>query len=855
MATSIPDTSNLIFTIAVNLVNQSSRNIFLTGKAGTGKTTFLKYIRENCPKQMAVVAPTGVAAINAGGVTIHSFFQLPFAPFVPETKMSREQAFSNSREEVINRHSLLSRLRINRDKIKVLQQLELLVIDEISMVRCDTLDAIDTVLRHVRKKPLDKFGGVQVLLIGDMFQLPPVIKEPDWKLLSEHYRSPYFFDSQVLHEEPPVYIEFTKIYRQSDERFIRLLNQVRNNELDAEGMSILDSQAQPAFRRHKQDGYIVLTTHNEKARMINAGELENLEGRVYSYKAEIKNEFPEMAYPADETLYLKTGAQVMFLKNDSDRSKRYYNGKIGIVTKLEKDAIMVRCGDEPEEIQVAPEKWENIRYTVNKVNRAMEEEVLGSFTQYPLRLAWAITIHKSQGLTFEKAIIDAGEAFAAGQVYVALSRCTNLEGMVLKSRIRPGSLFTDERIVNFSQTCALPGQLQDELVVAKRDYQEKLLLSTFDFLAAIHAAGELQDYLSEHGSSFNPEVIPWADQLLEKLNQLQATAVKFHSWLQGQLRQPVPPGENALLQTKTKNGAAHFTAELRSILALLHQSPAVTDSRLHAKEFNESAKEIFAELSLKVFLLQGAEEKFDVEAWHKKKKSFVLPVFGVNAYAGASQQQSPSPHPLLHQQLRKLRDAICAKKNLAIYLVAGSKTLDEMAMYLPQTLEELEQISGFGAVKIGTYGQQFLDIIVSYCREHGLVSSIKEKLPKRTRKETKATRIDTKAESFRLFKEGNSVVDISGMRNLAIQTIEGHLAHYVQKGEIGIEELVSREKIVLIEPAIRDFAGGSILPVKEKLGSAVGFGDIKLVLAWTAFKNRENQEPGLPGKGHIVPEQ
>ena len=268
MATITPDTSNTIFNIAVDLVNQSSRNIFLTGKAGTGKTTFLKHIRQNCPKQMAVVAPTGVAAINAGGVTIHSFFQLPFSPFIPESK-----GFGNN-DAITDRHSLLSRLRLTGEKKKVIQELELLIIDEISMVRCDTLDAIDTVMRHIRQRRFERFGGVQVLFIGDMFQLPPVVPDQEWQILSEYYNSPYFFDSKVILEEPPVYIEFTKIYRQSEERFIRLLNQVRNNEMDEEGIKILDSRLIPDFRRSKDDGYIILTTHNRKADATNIEELQ-----------------------------------------------------------------------------------------------------------------------------------------------------------------------------------------------------------------------------------------------------------------------------------------------------------------------------------------------------------------------------------------------------------------------------------------------------------------------------------------------------------------------------------------------------------------------------------------------------
>jgi len=834
VATFTPDTTNTLFQLAASLVNQSSRNIFLTGKAGTGKTTFLKYIRENCPKQMAVVAPTGVAAINAGGVTIHSFFQLPLSPFIPESG-----SFSKNNDETINRHSLISRLRINTEKKKVIQQLELLIIDEISMVRCDTIDAIDTVLRHIRKKPFERFGGVQVLFIGDMFQLPPVIREQEWGILSEFYVSPYFFAGKVIQEEPPLYIEFNKIYRQSEETFISLLNQVRNNELNEEGIKLLDKRFQPAFRRRSQDGYIILTTHNEKAREINVQELRNLDGPMFSFEAQIEDEFPENAYPADHTLYLKTGAQVMFIRNDMDRSKRYFNGKIGIVKILEKDKIVVQCENDPDEIEVKMEKWENIRYTLNKTTRAMEENALGSFSQYPLRLAWAITIHKSQGLTFEKAIIDAGGAFAPGQVYVALSRCTSLEGMILKSKINSNSLFSDPRIVQFSQSIASSHQLQEELSAAKRNYQFTVLVSTFDFMNAGNSLKELKEYLSEHQSSFNSETASWINELSEKINSLQTTAVKFHIWLRSQFQQPDPPEKNKILQDRILKASEHFTKEIQSVVNFLQLSPAVTDSRLHAKEYNDQVKEIFAELSLKQFLMQGLSGQIDIETWHRRKKDFTLPSFSVNAYGAIAQQKSLSPHPLLHQQLRKLRDSICAKKDLPIYIVAGSKTIDEMAMYLPQTLAGLRKISGFGDAKIEQYGQQFLNVVLEYCKENNLSTLIEEKLPKRERKETKGEKkikVDTKAESFRLYKEGIPVADISKNRNLTIQTIEGHLAHYVEMGEINIDELVTREKLLQIEPMINDFNGGPITPIKEKLGDAVSFGEIRLAIAWQQYK-------------------
>ncbi len=836
MAAFTPDTSNTLFQLAADLINQSNRNIFLTGKAGTGKTTFLKYIRENCPKQMAVVAPTGVAAINAGGVTIHSFFQLPFSPFIPAPK-----GFSRN-DSSVNRHNLISRLRFSNEKRKVLQQLELLIIDEISMVRCDLLDAIDTVLRHFRRRPYERFGGVQVLFIGDMYQLPPVVKNEEWSLLAEYYDSPYFFDSHVIKEEQPLYIEFNKIYRQSEERFINVLNQVRNNELDEDGLSILESSYRPVFKRTNNDGYIVLTTHNDQARNINTAELQRLITSAHSYQAEIDNDFPESSYPADETLYLKEGAQVMFIRNDTaDRGKRYFNGKIGTITRLEEDKIFVTCTDEDFEIGVEKEQWENIRYTLDKTSQTMKEEVLGTFSQFPLRLAWAITIHKSQGLTFENAIIDAGEAFAPGQVYVALSRCTSLDGMVLKSRLRINSMLTDQRIVRFSQKISSSQTLQDELQIARRHYQQKILLSTFDFRIAVTHANELKEYLLQNNSSFNTETFSWVEELHDKLNAMQVTAVKFHGWIEGQFLLPGSPEENTVLTERTVKASLHFIKDIDEADSLLHQSPAITDSRQHAKEFNDAAKNIFAELSSTKHLLTGFSGKVDAEAWHQRRKSFVLPVFFVNAYAGASHRKSDSPHPALYQQLRKLRDAICEKRGLPIYLVLGSSTLDEMALYLPQSLADLRRISGFGDKKIEQYGQQFLDVVLSYCKEHSLESHIEEKTLKRERKKkekgtVKKMKGGSDAESFRLHKEGKTISEIAKERNLAVSTIESHLIKFVADGSISIYDLIGRERFVVIESALKDYDGTSTVPVKSRLGNEFSFGEIRLVMAALGIK-------------------
>jgi len=837
------DLNNEMFRLAAELVNQSSRNIFLTGKAGTGKTTFLKYIRENCPKQIAVVAPTGVAAINAGGVTMHSFFQLPFSPFIPDVG-----GFNKQSEETTNKNSLLGKLRMTTEKKKILQELELLIIDEISMVRCDMLDAVDTVLRHIRRRHNERFGGVQVLFIGDMFQLPPVIKDHEWRLLKDFYNSPYFFDSIVIKEEQPVYIEFDKIYRQSEEKFINVLNQVRNNQLDEDGRNLLEKRFAPDFRRTKDDGYIILTTHNERARNKNETELNSLANKSFSYRAEIEGDFPESAYPAEEQLLLKVGSQVMFIKNDIERVKRYFNGKIGMVTELDDNKILVQCKGEPDEIEAKKEKWESIRYTVDKKSRQLNEEVLGSFTQYPLRLAWAITIHKSQGLTFDKVIIDAGEAFAPGQVYVALSRCTTLDGIVLQSHIRSNRMFSDERIVRFSKTNSSKNILEQELQRSKRNYQLIILLSLFDYKQIFEDAKDFNQYLSENRSSFNEGSEKWIDQLLNEIIRLEGTAEKFQNQLRSIFNREENADTNELLKERMNAGAGYFLKEQNKLSELLSGCPIVTDSRLHAKEINETLKEIFSGLSIKKYLMEGLFGAIDIETYHKRKKDFILPVFSVNVYAGEAKERTESPHPVLHQRLRKLRDNICSKADLPIYIIAGTNTLDEMSRYLPQTLGEIRKISGFGDAKTEKYGQQFLDIILAYCKEKGLSSLIHEKNPKKEKKiesGEKKKKIDTKAESFSLYKEGKHVGEIAKERNLTQQTIEGHLAHYVSIGGINIEELVSKEKISLIEPHTKKFKGGSITTIKEKLGSKISFGEIRLVLAWLAFKKSSSSGADL----------
>ena len=444
-------------------VQNTDVHIFLTGKAGTGKTTFLRNLALKSYKRMVIVAPTGVAAINAGGVTIHSFFQLPFGPIVPDGQSL----------------SLLSNMKLSKTKLKIIRSLDLLVIDEISMVRADLLDAVDTVLRKVRR--CDKaFGGVQLLMIGDIQQLAPVARQNEWELLQDYYKSVYFFDSHVLQKNPYICVELDHIYRQNDTEFIDILNQVRNNRLDSNNLQVLNSRYIPNFKPDDNEGYITLTTHNSQADEINEEKLNAIDSETLTFTAEITGIFPENAYPTKEVLELKVGAQVMFVKNDPSPEKLYYNGKIGKIIAYDKDeGIKVRCDDEV--INVMPVKWQNFEYTLNEQTNEIEEKEIGSFTQIPLKTAWAITIHKSQGLTFEKVVLNAEMAFAHGQVYVALSRCTSLKGLVLNAKISNNVLYNDNTINTFVDKIPSLEPDEDRLRDEETKFHHQTIIDLFTF--------------------------------------------------------------------------------------------------------------------------------------------------------------------------------------------------------------------------------------------------------------------------------------------------------------------------------------------------------------------------------------
>ncbi len=817
--THIQETSQY-YNIAYNFAMFTNRSLFLTGKAGTGKTTFLKKLKEQTKKKMAIVAPTGVAAINAGGVTIHSFFQLPFSPFIPTEENKRE---------------LLSKLKMNSTRRRLLHELELLVIDEISMVRADVLDEIDTILRHYRYKRNEPFGGVQLIFIGDMYQLSPVYKEDEWEILSPYYKSIYFFDSHAIKQQTPLYIEFDKIFRQSDMKFIELLNEVRNNIISEKSYNLLQSLYKPDFKPSEDGSYITLTTHNYIADNINNNELDKLKGKKRSFEATVKGDYPEKSYPTEKIMEFKIGAKVMFLKNDKETPRRYFNGKIGEIVAFEEDEIWIKCTGEEEIISVEQEMWENVSYSSNPNTKQIEEAVLGTFQQYPLRLAWAITIHKSQGLTFDKVIIDAGKAFAPGQVYVALSRCRSLDGMVLRSQINRQSLETDQNIIEHGKQKAPKDILNNQLDISKKEFEGKILLSLFDFKSITGQCNRLTDFVKEKGSSFNEETIPFLSSIQVEISTIEDVAIKFQNQLQRIIA--MDSSYERQLQERISSAVDYFSQQLKIVSDKLKKSPAVTDSKGNAMEYNDDLQTIFASVEEKQHIFQNIKGSFSVEQYYNARNNLVVPFFSINSYAGSNQSgKTEARYPVLYRRLADLRRKICDASNIPLYMVSSTKGLTELATYLPLTLYDMLKITGFGQATVAKYGQQFLDIILEYCHENDLESLIHEKQSKRERKprekkekQPKEKKPDTKKVSFDLYKQGLSIDEIAKSRNFTPTTIEGHLTHYIKTKDIPLRNFISEEKENKIKAALK--TSSSLSGVYASFKGEISYGEIRMVIA------------------------
>jgi len=713
--------------LAWQFIENTGTHLFLTGKAGTGKTTFLRRLKEQSPKRMVILAPTGIAAINAGGVTIHSFFQLSFAPFVPETTFNSSQ----------------THYRFSKEKRNIIRSMDLLVIDEISMVRADLLDAIDSALRRYRdrEKP---FGGVQLLMIGDLQQLAPVVKENEWEMLKNYYETPYFFASRALRETVYMTIELKTVYRQSDTFFLSLLNKIRENQADDEVLNELNRRYQPGFRPRKEEGYIRLTTHNYQAQKVNDNELASLPGQTYSFRAEIDGTFPEYLYPADEVLTIKAGAQIMFLKNDPSSEKRYYNGMIGEVAAVNDAGMIVRGKDNGNEFQLLPEEWGNYKYVLNEETKEITEEIEGTFRQYPIRLAWAITIHKSQGLTFERAIIDARNSFAHGQTYVALSRCKTLEGMVLESPLCREAIISDSTVDNFTKEVERNKPGNRQLHDMQKAYFFDLLSDLFNFYSLDQAYKRLLRLIDEDLYKLYPKQLAEYKELAPHIKEkIVEVSQRFRNQYTRLINGSDDYAADQGLQERVRSGAGYFRKELEPVRALFEKTNMPLDNKELRKQLNERLQALDDALWIKESLLEAMMgQPFTVTGYLKLKAKVTLSL--EDDSSSGSSPKAPKEkrerkgrkertrssskakvevptdilYPELYRSLSEWRAAKAREVSLPAYIIMQQKALMGIVNLLPDTPEALEAIPYFGAKGVQKYGLEILGIIRKFVKEN-----------------------------------------------------------------------------------------------------------------------------------------
>lgn len=811
-------------TLAYDFVESTGTNIFLTGKAGTGKTTFLRRLKEKSPKRMIVVAPTGVAAINAGGVTIHSFFQMAFTPHIPKagTTNSLNKFGSRAYGEEVQRFS--------RDKMNIMRSLDLLVIDEISMVRADVLDGIDEVLRRFRDR--DKpFGGVQLLMIGDLQQLAPVAKEDEWNILKEYYDTVFFFSSHALRKTSFISIELKHIYRQSDKMFIEILNKVRENRVDKETLLELNKRFIPGFNPNDEEGYIILTTHNAQAKTINDKKLGELPGKPLNFKARVDGDFPEYAFPTDPELTLKPGAQVMFVKNDSSGEKLYFNGKIGKVADIDDDTIYVDCPGDESPIEVSPAEWSNIKYSIDEETKEISENITGTFVQYPLKLAWAITIHKSQGLTFEKAVIDARAAFAHGQVYVALSRCKTLEGLVLSTPISTPGIISSSTITHFVTEIEKDPPGFDLLQKARKNYFQTLLLDLFDFNMIHRRLRYCIRVASENKSSLvgNPSVqfIKINESVTQDIEQV---ATKFASQLRHLMLQEESPESSPVLNERVIKGARYFLNKTKSLLSEeLSKIVIETDNKTVHKTMKDAFGKLTEDVAFKMYCLQSCRERFSIKTYleARAKASIEKPALKKKSQKEVTTETSiPVRYPLLYNSLKDWRNKKMKELDLPAYMIIQTKTMADLTLLLPSTLKELKAVKGLGNSKVAQYGNEILMIIADFCRENQ-INQMPLELPPEPKKKVKG---ETQALSLSMYKEGKKLAEIAAARGLSENTILQHLSTFLGSGELNVKDFVSPKKISLISNYFQKSDSKHLGLAKEALGERVTYGELAFVL-------------------------
>lgn len=717
--------------LAWQIVETTDTSLFLTGRAGTGKTTFLRNLKERTSKCAVVVAPTGIAALNAGGVTMHSFFQLPFAPYVPGTKFGSQG----------------SQVRMSREKKRVICSIDLLVIDEISMVRADVLDSVDYVLRFCRhsNKP---FGGVQLLMIGDLGQLAPVVKDEEWQILRQYYPTPYFFSSSALARMSYAVVELNKVYRQADPKFVDLLNRVRDNMADQSVLDVLNSRYIPDFDADRVKGCIRLTTHNAQAQRVNTAKLDALPGKAYTYVAEIEGHFPDYMYPADERLTLKKDAQVMFVKNDSSPEKRYYNGMIGTVCSIGSRGFTVRPKDGGDEIDVEPETWENTRYELNEESKEITEVVDGEFRQFPVKTAWAITIHKSQGLTFDHAVIDASMSFAHGQTYVALSRCRTLEGLVLSAPLTRSAIIRDEAVDGYVSDARRHIPDSNALHEMQRRYYVALLTDLFDFSNIIEPFYSMMRIMTEHLSRrYSRTATEFRARSARLVSDVSVVADKFHQQYGRMVMTSDDYASDEALADRINKGASYFLKQLSDVDIFVKKLDISTDNKELARRVDECRSNIRTSLAEKCHLLGFViDNGFDANKYMREKtKILVDGVDGDERKGSAAQSRkgrrrktqtmatdsdtktsdgSSSTSATSIQPRRKGNEKVLEKlmtwrrekalqAKIPAYCIMKTESLEAIADTMPKSSDELMRLPSIGQKRVEKYGKEIMEIVDS----------------------------------------------------------------------------------------------------------------------------------------------
>ena len=694
-----------IFEMAERYVKATGRSVFLTGKAGTGKTTFLKYVTQTTTKRFVVLAPTGVAAINAGGSTIHSFFQLPLCPYLPDVK------------ELVTEYQMPEQHRsLRKDRVKIIRTLDLLIIDEISMVRADLLDAVDMTLRRYRRN--DKpFGGVQLLMIGDAQQLSPVVRDSERQYISHVYPSPYFFHSKALQKLAYVTIELQKVHRQQDQDFLNILNGIRENKLTGDILKALNSRVK-AYE--SDDDVIRLTTHNAQADKVNGMKLDELPGKAITFGAEIEGEFPENSFPADEVLSLKKGAQVMFIRNDSEAG--FYNGKIGKVTEITASGQVTVTDADGKSIVVGPAEWPNIQYALDSESGEIRQNVVGTFKQLPLRIAWAITIHKSQGLTFDKVIIDAGSAFAFGQVYVALSRCRTLEGISLESPIRGTSIYSDLHVADFNDHIQSgAATVRERLEFEEKGYTYNIYREIFDLSGICSCLGWVRKVWRERLQQiYEPEysgLLKWS----ETTDQLKKVAETFRQQISR--IEALSATDEGYLNERLNKAAGYFHPQIEELRMFCGKLMTLeVDNKEVAKRIKEALDELLTVLEISCnameLILKGG---FNQEEYNRIKTSCLLEDRSKTKARRLKKIVKTDDEPgvvneKLREKLQEWRMTRFKKDNVPAYMIMHQSTLMTIASVVPHTKSELMRIKGFGEESFKKYGEEILAITSEFAK-------------------------------------------------------------------------------------------------------------------------------------------